>query len=283
MSRQDLHRPIGDFTNPVQTIVHPDQTIEEALTCVREKDIHEKIVYFYVVSTEGKLVGVVPTRRLLLRSPKTFIREIMDTKVICLLDKQSLRDALAVFESHHLLALPVVDEEQHFLGVIDVQLYMEETVDVINARRRNDIFQVLGLYLEEGKRLTTWKSYGLRMPWVFCNMFGGIACAVISKAFELVLAKVLILAMFIPLVLSLSESISMQSMTLSLQSVQKRHHHFGYFARLILREWRTLLLIGATCGLVVGCLSLFLGRWSVRSDRDCFGNICFDQHIIPCR
>ncbi|MDX8431651.1 MAG: CBS domain-containing protein [Candidatus Algichlamydia australiensis] len=259
MSQKDFAKPVLDFVNPVQTVVHPDQTIEEALMTVREKDIHEKIVYFYAVDDEGKLVGIVPTRRLLLRSPKTLVKEVMDTKVICLLCTQSLKEALTVFETHHFLALPVVDKEQHFLGVIDVQLYLEESVDVVNSRRRSDIFQIIGFNLEEGKRVTTWRSYRTRMPWIFCNMFGGLACAIISKFFELILTKVIILAMFIPLVLSLSESISMQSMTLSLQQLQNNGARLGYLIRRSLREWKTIVLLALTCGAVVGSISIFWG------------------------
>jgi magnesium transporter len=259
MSQNDLTRIVADFIRPVLTIVYPWQTIEEALLEIRRKDIHEKIVYFYVVDGEGKLVGVVPTRRFLLRSPELKIEEIMDKRVIALLSTQSLEEAMHVFETHHLLALPVVNENQQFLGVIDIQLYMEESVDVVNARRRHDLFQMLGVYLEEGKRMTTWKSYCMRMPWIFCNMIGGLACAIISKIFQVVLAQVLLLAMFIPLVLSLSESISMQSMTLTLQTVQRRRHHFGYLMRTVLREWKTLLFLALSCGAIVGGVSYFWG------------------------
>ncbi|MEX0962063.1 MAG: magnesium transporter [Simkaniaceae bacterium] len=259
MSKQDFSRRVVEFVSPVQTIVAPTQTIEEALSTIREREIHEKIVYFYVVNEAGKLVGVVPTRRLLLRSPKTRIEEIMDKKVIGLLSTETLDQAMHVFETYHLLALPVVDEDQHFLGVVDVQLYMEETVDIVNARRRNDVFQMLGFYIEEGKRFTPWKSYRMRMPWIFCNMFGGFACAAISKFYEVVLSQVIVLAMFIPLVLALSESISMQSMTLSLQHVQRRHQSLSYLVKTLFRECKTLLLLSLTCSLTVGGISLLWG------------------------
>lgn len=259
MSQKDLSRSVIDFVNSVETVVHPGQTIEEALTSIREKEIHEKIVYFYVLDDNGKLVGVVPTRRLLLRSPKTTIKEVMDSKVIALLSTQSLAEAMMVFETHHLLALPVVDEEQHFLGVIDVQIYMEESVDIVNARRRNDIFQMLGFSIEEGKRFTPWKSYSMRMPWIFCNMIGGFACAGISKIFQTALTQFIVLAMFIPLILSLSESISMQSMTLSMQVLHRRHQHIGYLLKTVWRECRTLTLLALTCALIVGSLSLLWG------------------------
>jgi len=76
--------------------------------------------------------------------------------------------------------------------VIDVGIYLEEKIDVASARHRSDIFQMIGMYIEEGKKPSPWQGYRSRMPWIFCNMFGGFACAVISRVFELVLAKVLL-------------------------------------------------------------------------------------------
>ena len=61
---------------------------------------------------------------------------------------------------------------------------------------------MIGMYLEEGRKVSIWHNYKNRMPWIFCNMFGGLACALISLVYQAVLAKVLLLAMFIPLVLS---------------------------------------------------------------------------------
>jgi magnesium transporter len=97
------------------------------------------------------------------------------------------------------------------------------------------------------------------MPWILCNMIGGIACAIVSHAFQLVLAKVLILAMFIPLVLSLSESISMQSMTQSFHILRKQNVSWKKIFSRMFSEIRTAILMSLTSGLLVGALSLFWG------------------------
>ncbi|MCB1107296.1 MAG: magnesium transporter [Chlamydiia bacterium] len=258
MTEKDLSRPLRQFIIPVRTTIHVEHTVEEALRYLRDKHITDEIIYIYVVDEERKLIGVVPTRRLLLTPPEVPIREIMGTHLISLRGDQTLQEAMEFLETHHLLALPVVDDHNHLLGVIDVGLYLEEKVDVATARRRSDIFQMIGMYVEEGKRPTPLQGYRSRMPWIFCNMFGGFACAIISRVFELVLAKVLLLAMFIPLVLTLSESISMQSMTQSMQLL-KGHRRWSYTLGSLIREWQVVALLAISSGVIVGLASLLWG------------------------
>ena len=259
MTEKDFNKPLRDFIVPVKTTIHVDHTIEEALSYLRDKHIDDEIIYIYVVDEEQKLVGVVPTRRLLLDEPHTPVVEVMSTHLISLRGDQTLQEAMEFLETHHLLALPVVDERNHLLGLIDVGLYLEEKLDVASSRRRSDIFQMIGMYVEEGKKASPWKGYCSRMPWIFCNMFGGFACATISLVFELVLSKVLLLAMFIPLVLTLSESISMQSMTQSMQLIKRKSRRWKYTIGSLIREWQVVALLAITSGFIVGTASLLWG------------------------
>ena len=116
---------------------------------------------------------------------------------------------------------------------------------------------MFGMYAEEGKKQSVFIAYRNRMLWIFCNIFGGLACAAISAYFELVLAKVLLFAMFIPLILTLSESISMQSLTQSMQLIHgRRSGGWNLWMGSLLREWRIILFMGLTCGTVIGFASL---------------------------
>ncbi len=259
MAHTDFTRPVKDFAFAVHTVLYADQTIGEAIASLRSRTIDEKVIYFYVVDRDERLVGVISTRALLLKDPSQRIGDIMAKSVICLKESQTLQDAMELLTHHHLLALPVVDENHRIKGAIDVQLYLEESIDIADARHSHDVFQILGLTLEEGKKHTLWKSYKIRMPWIFCNMIGGIACAIISFFFKDVLGKVLLLAMFIPLILTLSESISMQSMTQSLHFV--RHTRISWRKLLIrlLVESRMVLFLALTSGVLIGFISLFWG------------------------
>lgn len=260
MSRNDLHKKVGEFISPVSTILKINQTIEEAINFIRKNSLGDKIFYFYVIDENQRLKGVVSTRNLLLSQPNTQIHTIIEDSIVLVRADETLREAVEVLTKNRLLAIPVVDDESRLLGIIDIQIYLEEVVDIAKARRiSTDLFQVLGLNLEEGKAFSTWKTYKTRMPWIFCNMIGGFACAVISRIFELVLLEVIILAMFIPLVLTLSESISMQSMTYSLQMLNRPKISKKRIWARILQEWKMVTFLSLTCGIIVGGVSLLWG------------------------
>jgi magnesium transporter len=166
---------------------------------------------------------------------------------------------MELLSTHQLLALPVVDAQQRLKGVIDIQIYLDESFDIASARHSSDVFQILGLTIEMGRKKSPWKSYRIRMPWILCNMAGGIACAAISFYFQAVLAKVLLLAMFIPLILTLSESISMQSMTQSLHLVRQPKISTRRILNKIFLEGKMVILLALTCGISIGFISLLWG------------------------
>jgi len=254
-----LNRKVLYCANKVEAPIPADFTIAEALNYLRHRRIHDRIAYFYVLDHKERLVGVVGTRALILHDPETPIKEVMQTKVICLHKEQTLHEALEILQSHRFLSLPVVDENRVLLGVVDIDLYLEESMDVASSKRRFELFQLIGIYVEEGKTPSVLGRYSRRMPWIFCNMFGGILCAIISHFYELVLSKALLLAMFIPLVLTLSESISMQSMTQSMQLLHTAKSHKRIFFEKFIKELLTVFLIAVSSGVLVGGLSLLWG------------------------
>jgi len=83
-NQKDLNKLLRDYIIPVHTAVHIDQTIEEAILFLRQKHIEDEIIYIYVVDDEQKLIGVVPTRDLLLSDPGVAISSVMDTSLITL-------------------------------------------------------------------------------------------------------------------------------------------------------------------------------------------------------
>ena len=72
---EDLTRPVKEFVTEVEFTLPGDLTIKDALHSLQGKHLSHKIIYFYVVDDENKLLGIVPTRRLLLSNPETKIRE----------------------------------------------------------------------------------------------------------------------------------------------------------------------------------------------------------------
>jgi magnesium transporter len=259
MSQHELNKTARECATAVETVVPYMITVEEALSILRQKHIQQKIIYFYAVDENRKLKGVVSTRQLILAEPGRRIEEIMQESVISVLENQTLNEAMELFAAHPLLALPVIDQEGRLLGAIDLQMISEEALDVADERSRSDAFQMIGMTLEEGRKIPLTQNYRLRMPWLLCNVFSGIMCALISQTYEGVLAKYLLLAFFIPLVLTLSESTSMQSVAQSLQFLRRPRFRWKIAWARSLREWYLACLLALTSGLIVGFIATFFG------------------------
>ena len=266
MAAKDLSLIVRDFSKPLHLVLRPYQLVSDVLIFLQISRIKEKIFYFYVADEDDRLVGVVSARKLLFSPAHDSISSIMDTSVVALREEDSLEVALELFASHHLLCVPVVDNNKVLQGSVDVQTTLGESIDYASAQRKIDVFQMVGLHLEEGRRKSTGKCYLTRMPWLFCNLFGGFACAMISDFFELVIAKYLVLAMFLPLVLSLSESVTMQTVMQSLLSLKKTGHaplkkYFKIFAK----EMKVVFLVALTCAVIVACMSPLWGEGIITS------------------
>ncbi len=255
----DLEQSIIETMSTVQTAVSVDATIAEAVEELRSRQVTRSVLYVYAIDAEDRLVGVVPIRTLLLGDPTTPIREVMTSRTITIRATETVGDALMAFAMYRLLALPVVDDDGRLLGAIDVQVYADETFELAEAQRVNQLFQMLGVSVREARGRSPWRGFRTRMPWLTWNLVGGIGCAMIAKLFDATLAEFIVLAMFIPLVLTLAESVAMQSMTLVLEVLQGTEMRWNLIKRRLKTEAGTAALLGLCCGVTVGIVSLLFG------------------------
>jgi magnesium transporter len=255
-SQDKMREPVVAHMGRDYTSLGVDQTIAQVLESLRAGRVAEKIVYFYVLDGEGKLVGVVPTRRLLMSAPDAKVADIMVQRVVSIPDTMTVLDAAEFFVMYRLLAFPVVDKAGKLLGVVDVGLITDEVMDVADRRNGSDIFQLIGIQLERGRKGSPWAGFKERFPWLLFNIGGGIACAFIAGMFDHFLDEVIVLALFIPVVLTLAEGVSMQSMTLTLQGFVDQRVNWKTSFRALWAELLTAILIGLACGAVVGLVVL---------------------------
>jgi magnesium transporter len=261
----------ANLADPVTAHMHQDftslrlgQSVGAALDWMRQNRPAGRIIYFYVVDEEGRLCGVVPTRRLLLNAPDRPLAEIMVPKVVSLPAAATVLDACEFFILHRLLAFPVVDPEGRLLGVVDMQLYTDELTELHKAARRDDLFQLVGVHLAEVQQNNPVAAFRSRFPWLGCNLAAGILVAFLSGAFEGVLNKVVALTFFIPVVLTLAESVSTQSVSLALQLLHGTPPTWGTLWPRLRGELLTGLLLGMGGGLVIGLVALvWLGQPNV--------------------
>lgn len=248
----NLDEPISRFVRRDATAFGEDATVEEALAALRREGVGEKIVYFYVTDAAGRLAGVLPTRRLLMSPPEARIGDLMLRSVIAVPAAASVLVACEYFVMHKLLAFPVVDEDRRLVGTVDIGLFADEVHELAERRQTESVFQLIGVHAARGRLASPWLSFAERFPWLLCNVAGGILCALLAGRYEAFLDSVVVLALFIPVVLALAESVSIQSVTITLQTLDVGRAGLKSFGVALLKEAAVALLLGAACGAIVG-------------------------------
>jgi magnesium transporter len=240
-----------DFTR-----VFLDQTVGQALDAVRRDPPKGRIIYFYVVDREGRLQGVVPTRRLILSQRDQPLSDLMVTRVIALPAEATVEEACEFFIQHRLLALPVVDADKRLLGVVDLEMYTDELGQIGEASNQERLFQLLGVQVTVAQQHSPLLAFRHRAPWLGCNLAAGIVAALLSGIYENELNRVVALAFFIPVVLNLAESVSSQSVSLSLQWLHGPPPTWSSLLVKLPSELATGLLLGLAAGCVLAVVAL---------------------------
>ena len=255
-----LHDPILLHAHPDIVTVHVDQTIGQAIEEIRRQKVDDRIVYFYVLDREERLTGVIPVRRLLTGDAAQTVRSIMIKPVISVPRTATVLEASEIFLRRRLLALPVVDEENRPVGVVDIKLFTEEITSLAEQHQVDNAFQTIGVHVELGRRVPPWVSVRDRFPWLLSNITSGIICALIAARFENLIEAFTILALFLTVVLALAESVSMQSMTITLQGLARQPGPLTQLLRTLGQELATAAMLGAACGVLVGGIALIWRR-----------------------
>lgn len=228
----------------------------QALDDLLARQPEGRILYLYVTDDDGKLQGVVPTRRLLLSPRATPLADIMVRQVVTIPAEATVLDACEFFTMYRLLAFPVVDAERRIIGLVDVDLYTEEMRDLEKRQDSDELFQLIGVHLTEAQQHDPLLAFRQRFPWLLANMAGGLAAAFLAGLFEAQLQRALALAMFIPVVLALAESVSIQSVSLALQTMHGRRPTWASLWPKLGRELLTGAFLGGASGVTVGLVAL---------------------------
>src|ERR671924_548016 len=122
----DFDSPVVDHARKDFPLLDADMTVAQALDRIRREGIGERVIYFFAVDSEQRLVGVLPTRRLLTAPLESRLCDIMVRRVVAVPAKASVLDACEFFVLYKFFAFPVVDEQRRVVGLIDVSLFAEE-------------------------------------------------------------------------------------------------------------------------------------------------------------
>jgi magnesium transporter len=253
----DFNAPALDYARRDFPLLEAGATVEKALEAIRREGVGERVIYFYAIDERKRLVGVVPTRRLLTAAPATRLREIMVPRVIALPAEATVLEACEFFVLYKFLAFPVVDAERRVIGIVDTDVFMEsvlETEEPEGEGVREDFFEALGFHLAQVRDASPWRVFRYRFPWLLVTVAGGTICAILAGFFETTLAHSLVIAFFLTMVLGLNESVSTQSMSVTIQALRSARLNWHWFVAAFRRELATALFLGLACGGIVAVI-----------------------------
>ena len=262
----DFNSPVVEHARKDFPLLNADMTIAEALEEIRREGVGERVIYFFAVDGEKRLVGVLPTRRLLTAAPETRLRDIMVRRVVAIPATATVLDACEFFVLYKFFAFPVVDDQRRVVGVVDVSLFAEEILGERDEQSRpsapirDNVFEVLGFHLDQIRGASPWRVFRFRFPWLLATVTSGTICAVLAGAFEATLANSLVIAFFLTMVLGLNESVSAQSMSVTIQMLRSAPVTWSWFRTALRREIVTAALIGLACGIIVAAIVLVWRR-----------------------
>jgi len=239
---------IADLARPEFLAIPLDDTVEQAVERIRvAPDL--AVFYLYATDAEGRLAGVVPTRKLLTASPGTRVADIVSDRVIALPasgDRGLLQD---FFATYRFLAFPVVDADRRILGVVQADAFGDPFTDEFEGRVRHDWLTSLGV-TEQEHRAGALRIVRLRAPWLLFTIGSGLVSAFVTGLFHGTLDRLLAIAFFVPVVLIFSESVGMQTSAVVVSSMGEDVP--VPLLGLLRRELAAAAMLGAGAGLIVG-------------------------------
>jgi magnesium transporter len=150
------------------------------------------------------------------------------------------------------------------LGIVDVDLHTDELADVDRREELDDLFQLIGVHLEDSQARSPVAAFQSRFPWLLANIAGGIAAAFLSGLYQAELEKAVALALFVPVVLALAESVAIQSVSIALQRLHGRTPTLAAIVAALRHESLTGLMLGGASAVAVALVALgWLGHTTV--------------------
>jgi magnesium transporter len=250
---------VGRLMTPDFIQVKEDWTVQHVLDYVRQygRD-SETLNFVYVVDDRGKLIDDVRMREFLLRPLTAKVSDIRDQSFVALNVGDLQQDALNVFRKYDRAALPVVDSNGVLVGIVTA----DDMLDVAEKEATEDIQKFGGMEaLEEPyMRIPVWRMVRKRAGWLVILFLGEMLTATAMANYQEELAKALVLALFLPLIISSGGNSGSQASTLMIRAMA--------LGEVTLRDWWRVMgrevQAGLSLGVILGAIGIMrVGAWAI--------------------
>jgi magnesium transporter len=242
----------GGLMNTRYSRLRVEMTVDEAIAYLRRDAQHrEKTVYYvYVVDSQERLIGVVSFRDLIVAPGDKRVGDVMRTEVISARDDLDQEALSKLFMRHHLLMMPIVDADGRIQGVVTVN----DIVDVVQEEATEDIQKLGAVETLEGPYLQVpmLSMIRKRAGWLSALFLGEMLTATAMGQFEAEIARAVVLALFVPLIISSGGNSGSQATTLVIRAMALGEVRVIDWWRVIRRE----LIAGLGLGLILAFIGL---------------------------
>jgi len=244
----------GSIMTTEFVVLNATDTVEEVMQFLKEKAPDaETIYYLYVVDNDKRLVGVISIRDLIVADNNSLIKEIMSEKVIAVSVAKDQEEVAQLFRDYDFLAVPVVDFQNHLLGIITV----DDILDVMEEEASEDYSMLAGVSDDEKHTDSAFLSAKKRLPWLIILLFLGMFTASLIARFEDTLSQVAVLAIFIPLIAGMAGNSGTQSLAVAVRGISMGDYQKQGKFRMIVREACTGLITGGVTGIIIAGIVYF--------------------------
>lgn len=226
-------------------VLRPDMTAEMAIKRIRRTGVDKETIYTcYVTDANNKLIGITTVKDLLLAEDDELVKSIMEENVISVTTLADQEQVAQMFSNYNFLALPVVDNENRLVGIVTI----DDAIDVIQEEATEDI-EKMAAVLPSDKPYMKTSIFGLykkRAPWLLILMLSATFTSAIISSFEAVLANVLILSSFIPMITGSGGNAGSQASVSVIRALSLGEIQFKSIFLVLWKEFRVSILCGIT-------------------------------------
>ena len=241
----------GGLMSPRFARLRPEMTVDEAIRYLRRQAAQIETVYYaYVLDDSQRLLGVLNFRDLFAADGNTLVRELMRTDFVSATDEMDQEAVARLFSMHRLLAIPVLDSEGRMQGIVTA----DDIVDVVHEEATEDIQKFGGMEALDGPYLEIgfWQMVRKRAGWLAILFLGEMLTATAMGHFEHEIARAVVLALFVPLIISSGGNSGSQATTLVIRAMAVGEVRLRDWWRIIAREAPTGLVLGSVLALIGG-------------------------------
>ncbi|MEX2527339.1 MAG: magnesium transporter [Gemmatimonadota bacterium] len=245
----------GGLMTPDFISVRQSMTAEQVLAFLRRANPDaETIYYLYVVDGENRLQGVLSLRQLIIRPPGTLVSEMMNSTVVAMRTDTDQEEVARIMADYDFSVLPVVDESDRLVGIITV----DDVLDVVTHEATEDIHRLGAAPIDiDYVRANPWLLFRKRASWLVLLVVSMTLTFNVINHYEDLMAEVVILAAFIPLLIGTGGNVGSQVATLVVRALATRELELKDYLKVFWKELQTGLLLGGAFGVFITGYVLF--------------------------